>query len=66
MFKWGGPLNIKWDNFFRCPDHAWTLKWIVILFLEFFTMYSKVHILVIWNNFEYGVLMNGSVKGVDN
>jgi hypothetical protein len=29
-------------------------------------MYFEVQILVIWNNLEYGVLMNGSVKGVEN
>jgi len=26
----------------------------------------EVHNLVIWNNHEYGVLMNGNVKYVDN
>jgi hypothetical protein len=41
------------------------MKWIVIYFLEFFSMYSKVEILVIWNNQESGVLMNGNVKCVD-
>ncbi len=34
--------------------------------LEFFTMYFKVQILVIWNNHEFGVLMNGIIKCVDN
>jgi hypothetical protein len=29
-------------------------------------MYFEVQILVIWNNHEYGVLMNGNVKGVEN
>jgi hypothetical protein len=29
-------------------------------------MYSKVQILVIWNNHEYGVLMNGNVKCIEN
>jgi hypothetical protein len=42
------------------------MKWIVVFFLEFFIMYCEVQILVIWNNHEYGVLMNGSVKCVDN
>jgi hypothetical protein len=28
-------------------------------------MYYKVQILVIWNNHEFGVLMNGSVKCVE-
>jgi hypothetical protein len=36
------------------------------LVLEFFTMYFKVQILVIWNNHESGVLMNGKVKYVEN
>jgi hypothetical protein len=34
------------------------MKWIVILFLDFSTLYSEVQILVIWNNHEFGVLMN--------
>jgi hypothetical protein len=34
--------------------------------MEFFTMYFEVKILVIWNNHEFGVLMNGSVKCVEN
>jgi hypothetical protein len=34
--------------------------------LEFFTMYFKMQILVIWNNHEFGVLMNGRVKCVEN
>jgi hypothetical protein len=42
------------------------MKWIVILFLEFFTMYLEVQILVIWNNHEIGVLMNGRIKCVEN
>jgi hypothetical protein len=42
------------------------MKWIVILFLDFFTMYTELQILVIWNNHEFGVLMNGSVKYVEN
>jgi hypothetical protein len=29
-------------------------------------MYSKVQILVIWNNHDFGVLMNNNVKWVDN
>jgi hypothetical protein len=32
----------------------------------FFTMYSKMQILVIWNNHEFGVLMNGNVMCVEN
>jgi hypothetical protein len=35
-------------------------------FLKFFTMYFEVQILVIWNNHEFGVLMNGNVKCVEN
>jgi hypothetical protein len=31
-----------------------------------FPMYYKVQIIVIWNNHEYGVLMNGNVKNVEN
>jgi hypothetical protein len=42
------------------------MKWIVILFLDFFTVYSKVQILVIYNNHEYDVLINGNVNYVDN
>jgi hypothetical protein len=42
------------------------MKWNVILFMVFFTMYFEVKILVIWNNHEYGVLMNGNVKYVEN
>jgi hypothetical protein len=34
--------------------------------LEFFTMYYEVQILVIWNNHEYNVLMNGNAKCVEN
>jgi hypothetical protein len=41
------------------------MKWVVILFLEFFTMYSEMQIMVVWNNHESGVLMNGNVKGVE-
>jgi len=26
MFKWGGPLNIKWNNPFGYPNHIWTLQ----------------------------------------
>jgi hypothetical protein len=29
-------------------------------------MYTELQILVIWNNHEFGVLMNGSVKYVEN
>jgi hypothetical protein len=29
-------------------------------------MYFEVQILIIWNNHEYGVLMNGNVKNVKN
>jgi hypothetical protein len=29
-------------------------------------MYFEVQILVIWNNHEYGVLVNGRTKRVDN
>jgi len=36
------------------------------IFLEFFTIYFKVKILVICNNHEYDVLMNGNVKYVEN
>jgi hypothetical protein len=43
------------------------MEWIVILFLElFFPMYSEVQIMVIWNNHESSVLMNGNVKYVEN
>jgi hypothetical protein len=42
------------------------MKWIVILFLEFFTMYFEVQILAICNNHEYDVLMNGDVNYVEN
>jgi hypothetical protein len=38
------------------------MKWIIILFLEFLKMYYEVQILVICNNHEFDVLMNGSVK----
>jgi hypothetical protein len=41
------------------------MKWIVILFLEVFFMYYEVQILVICNNHEFDVLMNGSVKFVE-
>jgi len=34
--------------------------------LELFTMYYEVQILVIWNNHESCVLMNGRVKHVEN
>jgi hypothetical protein len=36
------------------------------LVFEVFKMYSEMKILVIWNNHEYGVLMNGNVKNVEN
>jgi hypothetical protein len=29
-------------------------------------MYFEMQILVIWNNHEYGVLMNRNVKNVEN
>jgi len=41
------------------------MKWIVILFLEFFTMYFEMQILVICNNRESEVGMNGNVKFVE-
>jgi hypothetical protein len=41
------------------------MKWIVILFMEFFTMYYEMQILVICNNYEFDVGMNGSVKFVE-
>ncbi len=41
------------------------MKWIVILFLEFFLMYFEVQIMVICNNHESNVLMNDSVKFVE-
>jgi hypothetical protein len=41
------------------------MKLIVIFFLEFFTMYFEMHILVIYNNHESDVGMNGSVKFVE-
>jgi len=41
------------------------MKWIILLFLELFTMYSEVRILAIWNNYEYDVGMNCSVKFVE-
>jgi hypothetical protein len=31
-----------------------------------FTIYSEVQILDIWNNHEFGVLMNGSANNVKN
>jgi len=40
------------------------MKWIIILFFEFFTMYSEVQILVICNNHEFYLGMNGNVKFV--
>jgi hypothetical protein len=40
------------------------VQWIVILFLEFFIMYSEAQILVICNNHEFDVWMNGNVKFV--
>ncbi len=27
MFKWKGPLDIKWDNPFGYPNHTWTQLW---------------------------------------
>jgi hypothetical protein len=42
------------------------MKWIMILILKFFIMYFEMQILVIWNNHEFGVLMNGKVKCVEN
>jgi hypothetical protein len=41
------------------------MKWIVMLFIEFFFMYYEVQVLVIYNNHEFDVLMNGSVKFVE-
>ncbi len=41
------------------------IKWTVFLFLQFFTLYSKVHILAICNNYEYDVGMNCNVKFVE-
>jgi hypothetical protein len=29
-------------------------------------MYPEVQILIIWNNHEFNILMNGIVKNVDN
>jgi hypothetical protein len=41
------------------------MKWIIILFLEFFTVYSEMQILIICNNHESDVGMNGNVKFVE-
>jgi hypothetical protein len=41
------------------------MKWIVILSVEFFTMYSGVQILDICNNHKFDVGMNGSIQFVD-
>jgi hypothetical protein len=41
------------------------MKWIIILFLEFFTIYFEVKIITICNNHEFDVGMNGNVKFVD-
>jgi hypothetical protein len=41
------------------------MKLIVILFLELFTMYPEVKIVLMCNNHELGVGMNGSVKFVE-
>ncbi len=41
------------------------MKRIVILFLEFFAMYFEMQILVLCNNHEFDVGMNGSVKFVE-
>jgi hypothetical protein len=37
-----------------------------IVFWVFFTMYFEMQILLIWNNHEFNVLMNGNVKYVEN
>jgi hypothetical protein len=42
------------------------MKWIEILSIEFLTIHFEVQIPVIWNNLEYGVLMNYRVKCVEN
>ncbi len=42
------------------------MKQIIILFLEFFIMYFEVQILVICNNQESNVGMNGIVKFVED
>jgi hypothetical protein len=41
------------------------MKWIVFLFLEFFTLYFEVQILIICNNYESTVGMIYSVKFVE-
>jgi hypothetical protein len=41
------------------------MKWIGILFLEFFPMYFEMQIFIIFNNHESDVGMNGSVKFVE-
>jgi len=41
------------------------MEWIVLLFLEFFTMYPKVYILDVCNNYETNVGMNCTVKFVE-
>jgi hypothetical protein len=41
------------------------MKGIINLFLDFFTMYFKMLILVICNNHEFEVGMNGNVKFVE-
>jgi hypothetical protein len=42
------------------------MKWIIILFLDFSTLYYEMKILVIWNNSEYNALMNCKIRCVYN
>jgi hypothetical protein len=42
------------------------MKWIIILFLEFLKMYYEVQNLVICNNHECDVGMDGSVKFIES
>jgi hypothetical protein len=61
-------ININFYNEFYVHIVVWiVLVWEYdemkcnIISRVFFKMYSEVQILVIWNNHEYGVLMDGNI-----
>jgi hypothetical protein len=63
------------STYFYCDFHIYiivwifyninnVMKWIIILFLDFSTLYYEMQILVIWNNSEYNALMNCKIRCV--
>jgi hypothetical protein len=52
MFKWRGPLDIKWDNPFGYPNYTWTLFFSLLSFFwcyYFILFFNLANILQVFN-----------------